>query len=409
MRFAYSNQLESGTLTAADRYSSTYDVANIIDRRLAKKYRSLAITNLMTYGDCEETTSPTLDGGTTGLSNATWARSAVEVNEGSYSWVFTKTSAAAGGDAEDWLTDNTDTDDLHGLIAGRTYGLKLDMYTDVASLTNAQVIVQEYYSAAWHDVLTLQCSGASAYEALSGSFTVNTASTAVTIKLFIDTSEDAGKLFYLDDIRFYLENRIFHDAGTGLTNNPTIAFIASHNLSSAAIVKIQGNATADWTSPTVDETITYDADIMYEFITASGLRYWSILFDDEDNTDGYIQVGYAFIGTYLQATQGAARVFGETPDDKSTVMEGSTGQVIGASSVLVKEWNLNIPWWTDTMKTNFEAMYAVVRNYKPFLFILDEDNTTYFPPKYVRITEYGFTHIMKLQAWSATINIKEAK
>jgi hypothetical protein len=409
MRFAYINQFESGTLTAADRYTSTYDVANLIDRRLAKKYRSAAITNLMTYGDCEETTSPTLDGGTFGLADATWARSAVEVQEGTYSWLFTKTSAAAAGDAENWLTDNVDTTDLHNLIAGRTYGLKLWMYTDVAVLANANVVVQEYHTAAWHDILTLQATGASAWEALAGSFTINVLSTAVTIKLFIDTSEVAGKLMYIDDIRFYLENRIFHDAGTGLTNNPTIGYIAAHNLSSAAVVRIQGNATAEWTSPTVDELVTYSDAIMYEFFTGSALRYWSILFDDEDNPDGYIQVGYASLGTYLQATKGPARVFGENPDDKSLVMEGASGQVVGSTGVLLKEWELNIPWWTDTMKTAFETMYDVVRIYKPFLFVLDENNTAYFPPKYARITNYKFTHIMKLQSWSATITMREAK
>jgi len=409
VRFAWNNLLENSeyTLSAADQYSSIYEIDNIIDRRLAKIYRSGLITNLMTYGDCEETTSPTLDGGTTGLANATWARNSAEYNEGSYSWLFTKTSAAAGGDAENWLTDNVDTDDMHGLIAGRTYQLRLDLFTDVAALANAQIIIQEYYTAAWHDVLTLEATQASIWQTKRGSFTINSATTAITLKLFIDTSEDAGVLLYLDDIRIYLEKRILLDVGSGNTINPTIISILNHNLSDTAQIKLQGNSADNWTSPTVNESLTYDEDIILKFITASGLRYWSILFDDPDNEDGYIEIGYSFLGNYLQATKGPARVFSEKSNDNSTFMEGPCGQGLGTLEVELHEWELNVPWWTDAMKKSFKSMYNNIKKVRPFIFILDENNLTNFGPKYVRIAEYEFTHIMGLEYWALKMRVKE--
>jgi hypothetical protein len=164
-------------------------------------------TEYMEYGNCEDTNSPTLDGGTTGLANGTWARSAAVIKGGTYSWLLTKTSAADGGDADNYLTDNVLTDDMHGLTADTTYYVSFWMYSDVGTATNAKVVFQEYYSAAWHDTYEWNISSASTWESKTQEITLNAATTAVTVLIQIASAEEQSKVLYIDDVSV-LENGV---------------------------------------------------------------------------------------------------------------------------------------------------------------------------------------------------------
>lgn len=408
MRFCYDNKIDDYTLQGIGTNSS-YPVTNVQDYRLSKYWRS-DITDYMTYGDCENANSPTLDGGTSGLTNATWARSAAQAQEGSYSWLLTKTSAAAAGDAYTYLTDNTTTTDMHGLTAGQTYRLDCWMYTDVATLTNADVVFQEYYAAAWNDTLTFNISSASTWEREQATVTLNSATTGVTIKVLIESAEDVGKLLYLDDIKFTLENRIILDVGSGNTLNPTAAAILNeHNLSSNALIKIQGNATSDWTSPTVDETLTYNANIILKFISASGLRFWSFLFYDPDNTDEYIKIPRVYIGTCLQVTISCRMAFDNDLIDNSIVHKNPTGQVYGYDGVQLQRFSLSFAWWTNDMKNSFKILFADTSKIDPFIFVLDENDLTSVPPLYVSITDDFMTKNEFNYNWSAPLKLEEVR
>ena len=156
-------------------------------------------TEHMEYGDCEDTNSPTLDGGTSNLAGGTWARSAAVTKGGAYSWVLTKTTAAGAGVAEVDLTDNVLTTDLHGLTAGNTYYISLWIYSD-ATVGASQVEVVEYYGAAWHTVTTFSNATQSAWELHSFEFTLNGSATAASLGLSIHTDEAVGTVLYLDDI-----------------------------------------------------------------------------------------------------------------------------------------------------------------------------------------------------------------
>ncbi len=74
--------------------------------------------------------------------------------------------------------------------------------------------------------------------------------------------------------------------------------IANHNLTSSASITLQGNATNVWTSPTVSESITWDADIIKATFTGGTLRYWRIVLSDPANTADYLQIGRAWLGEY---------------------------------------------------------------------------------------------------------------
>lgn len=157
-------------------------------------------TEYIEYGDGEDVNSPTLDGGTTGLSDATWARSSTQVKGDTYSWVLTKTAAAGVNPGLVYLTDTVLTNDLHGLSAGATYYVSFWMYSDVGTVTNATVKIQEYYGGAWHDSLSFDPDVASTWELKESAITLNAGTTAVTIEVQIAAAEDAGKVLYVDDL-----------------------------------------------------------------------------------------------------------------------------------------------------------------------------------------------------------------
>lgn len=166
-------------------------------------------TDHIENGDCESTNSPTLDGGTSGLADGTWARSTTQKKGGLYSWVLTKTAAAGVNPAIVYLTDNTNTADMHGLTAGTTYLFSLWGFTDAAALVSSTVKFQEYYGGAWNDSVTFTCSAASTWESLSQSVTLNAGTTGVTIEVRIDTAEIATKVLYIDDISFVESGLIY--------------------------------------------------------------------------------------------------------------------------------------------------------------------------------------------------------
>jgi hypothetical protein len=159
-----------------------------------------AVTEYMEYGDCENANSPTLDAGSTGLTNGTWARSIAQFKSGLSSWVLTKTSAVGAGEASVNLADNETTTDMHGLTAGDTYLFSLWAYTDAAVLANTTIKFQEYHTAAWNDSIEFSCAAASTWENFSESITLNASTTGIRIELVIHTDEAIGTVLYIDDI-----------------------------------------------------------------------------------------------------------------------------------------------------------------------------------------------------------------
>ena len=158
------------------------------------------VTEHVEYGNCEDANSPTLYNGVTGPLDATWARSAVQVKGGTYSWVLTKTAAGGVDPGRVYLSDNADTTDMHGLSAGATYYMSLWMFSDVGTGANASVTLREYYSGSWHDAQKFTVSAASTWELKSTLVTLNGSATGARIRVLIDTAEDAGKVLYIDDL-----------------------------------------------------------------------------------------------------------------------------------------------------------------------------------------------------------------
>lgn len=74
-------------------------------------------------------------------------------------------------------------------------------------------------------------------------------------------------------------------------------------LSNTATVKIQANATDEWSSPAVDQEVTIDNTYMlgsHFFTSDQSYRYWSLLIEDEGNAYDYVEIGQVWIGKSLE-------------------------------------------------------------------------------------------------------------
>lgn len=197
------------------------------------------------------------------------------------------------------------------------------------------------------------------------------------------------------------------DAGAGSTITATCAAICSHNLTDGATIKIQGNDTDAWATPTVDESFTHDSGNMVKTFTSATHRYWRFSFADGSNPDGYIEIGRLFLGTYLTLDTPYTD-FPYSIIDTSVVDSSITGQSYGDEGITLREYSFNWNHFTNTEKENIVTMFEDVKTVKPVVIVPDPDNTDKLVIDYVRITELSLTHWYNY-AWKGRLNFLEVK
>ena len=360
------------------------------------------------YGDCESTDSPTLDGTPVSCVDGTWARSVAQKHGGSYSWLLTKTSAGGGGRAIQDLQGNTNSTDMHGLVAGSTYRFDAWLFTDAGTPENSKISLYEYYGGTWNETLIGNCSAAGVWQNKIKSITLSTATTGIRIQVVIWSAEAAGKLLYLDDLRVIPESRITIDLYDA--DAPQFAALKGHNLSDDATVYVQANTSADWASPPVSEEITVQELMLLFLANATAYRFWSFVFyDDDENEDGYIEIGWAALGDWLTCQTGPLVSRSREYDDKSVATELPSGAVIGMISTKLEGTDYETPPWTKENAAAFDAMYEEVRTVKPFVFLLTEDDLTAVEPLYARFEQpIERTHDQNTNRYSFKFRLKEA-
>lgn len=131
------------------------------------------------------------------------------------------------------------------------------------------------------------------------------------------TADKTGSLTLIVDlIRIHGQEGEYILWDMGVSTNPD-AFIAvdqrnsSIKISPTATVKLEGNETRNFSSPSFTTTLTHD-DEVFSHITDSGIasvgyRYWRMYFDDPKNPNGYIQLGAVFLGNFLSPSRGRAQ------------------------------------------------------------------------------------------------------
>lgn len=200
------------------------------------------------------------------------------------------------------------------------------------------------------------------------------------------------------------------DAGSGNTINPTSAAILAHNISSGAtVIKIQGNATDSWGSPTIDESFTYSAGTMIHYFTGSALRYWRFAIEDASNPDGYIEIGRLILGVFIQVTQPIQTAFPFQDLDTSSRQFAVTGEQYGNEGITYELYRWQFSRWDNAKKKEMQALFRDVKTIVPLLFVPNEDELARIDAVYgVFNTEIDYNHIVNFQ-WNASFSVREVK
>ncbi len=158
--------------------------------------------NLIVNANCEAVADPYIIGDGSSLSNATFARDAAEVYKGSYSFKLTKTSAAGAGTAFADQVDNDNTNDLHGLIPGKTYHYTVRVKVpSVGGPQAAEVRLNfAYYNLGAWRYADAHATGQDAWELLDcGEVTIPATATGITAYVEIHTNAEVNEFCNFDE------------------------------------------------------------------------------------------------------------------------------------------------------------------------------------------------------------------
>ena len=172
--------------------------------------------------------------------------------------------------------------------------------------------------------------------------------------------------------------RIFRSTGTSVNivfdNLSAVSvdsiLIARHNLTSSATVTLEGNATDVWTSPSVSESVTYDAGIMRKSFTTASYRYWRLVISDGTNPDGYIQIGRAWIGADY-TTPKIGMTVTEVRNTRDVKTKSISGQTYGDKRYNFSQFITTWPLVTHTQKSELITIFNTFTNNTPFFIEFD--------------------------------------
>lgn len=144
----------------------------------------------------------------------------------------------------------------------------------------------------------------------------------------------SGDLSYTSpQIALHTEEWVLLDLRTWGTN-PIDSFVllfsksAGNSLTSFATIKLQANQTPDFSSPSVNQTLTLDEtwqSASHFFSTANNYRYWRVQIVDPSNPNLYIEIPKIVLGYSAQLTQEPEVGISQSEKDSSQNQENSYG------------------------------------------------------------------------------------
>lgn len=181
--------------------------------------------------------------------------------------------------------------------AGRTATIAAADYTRLSILSEIKYQMDTASTVTDYDPHYLEASWHFKISKGAGTFTVDDPGNTFADVLGIPTGGGAAASIEATEERIHVEEWILIDTSLATPNfTVTMVGLFGFNFSSAAVVKFQSNATDSWSSPTVDETLTWNAKNIIHFPTSSQLRWIRILIQDRRNTAGRVYLGALYAG-----------------------------------------------------------------------------------------------------------------
>lgn len=218
---------------------------------------------------------------------------------------------------------------------------------------------------------------------------------------FSATSTDSGALTYTADVlRIHTEEFFQFDFGIA-TLPKAFCLIGPRNspikITPSAVIKIEGNETSNWSSPTSSITVDYDDEVLFsvnpEGLWSEQLRYARVQFVDNANPQGFVEIGALFMGNFFEATRGAVQFpFQGNYVDRSRTVFSEGGQTFSDTREQTESFSVNWFGLTIAEKEEIDDVFASLGTSNPFFVQFDSDNTLAFSTrkeKYIRYVKFS--------------------
>lgn len=190
------------------------------------------------------------------------------------------------------------------------------------------------------------------------------------------------------------------------------AAIIAHNLTSGATITYESSNDSGFSTLIADETLTWRSGVIFVFLTSNTARYHRFTFADASNPDGYIEIGRAFLGNYLEPEgRNFHEKYTDGGEDLSLISSAEGGQVFGDEKSEKRKFGFN---WTSPITLNnndkgaFQDFFQTVKTTVSFLLFLDYyllPNEVYYGRLSARPT---FTNQNNYNWWETSIEFEEA-
>jgi hypothetical protein len=205
------------------------------------------------------------------------------------------------------------------------------------------------------------------------------------------------------------------DAGAGLTILFDTACIVGHNLTSAAVVRVQTDDADGW-APPGGVNLSGDPTRSIIFVdlrpSPTARRYARVYIEDAANPDGYVRIGRVFLCTRFEG-ETIDRGFRDSVEDTTVVSRSLTGQVFADVGVQHRVYAFSLGTMRNSTRLALKAVLAANGTYDPVVVFpgdQEADGAEAIPPLYACLTKLpGFTDAGGWGWTDDTLEFREAK
>ncbi len=146
--------------------------------------------------------------------------------------------------------------------------------------------------------------------------------------------------------------------------------VLGHNLQGSATVIVEAHTSDSWGTPALSAiSLTYNTGAILRYLSApETYRYWRYTLDDPTNTDGYVEAGILWLGTFLALNPSSLDAFTVTKKRGDTVVHGRDRQKFATEGVGWRSIDLSFPRTGGTALTAIQTMYDTVGNHGSLIF-----------------------------------------
>jgi hypothetical protein len=227
---------------------------------------------------------------------------------------------------------------------------------------------------------------------------------------FIDTADLSGAATYTAPfVRIHTYEYIEMDLGSA--KDYDFIVLLNHNLSiNTYAIYIQGADDSAFTTNLVSDTIPYNANNIYFFLTVTRTkRYIRILILDETNSSGYVKIGTPVVGKYIEFTPYIkAGGHGKGEENPSLIdLSDSQNLYVDDKPRLFKR-SYPFEGLSNTDASNILLMQEECADHKGIVVCIDPDNPN-TASEWVTLAELNEVAYDHVNYWNWTMNVREHK